>query len=110
MAERADGKVLHPGQKAEQSGTYECDSGCGHRWSTDVKGQRLPPLPDDCKGDNWIPAGAPLDRGPGASSGSESQPQERVVPGMGSATEGYDSLAGGGTRHGDPLSGIEKAD
>ncbi|MEU5883063.1 hypothetical protein [Spirillospora sp. NPDC047279] len=50
-----------------------------------------------------------LDRGPGASSGSESQPKDRVIPGMGSASEGYESEPGG-TRRGDPLEGIKLDD
>jgi hypothetical protein len=48
----------------------------------------------------------PADRGPGASSGAESRPAERIVPGTGSATEGYEPDEGG-TRGGDPLSGVE---
>ncbi|MCW2901447.1 MAG: hypothetical protein JWO67_3712 [Streptosporangiaceae bacterium] len=47
----------------------------------------------------------PVDRGPGAHSGHESQPQERIVPGTASAAEGYSE--GGGTRDGDPLAGVE---
>ncbi|WP_345350999.1 hypothetical protein [Actinoallomurus liliacearum] len=46
------------------------------------------------------------DRGVGAHSGHEAQPQERVVPGTMSAGEGYDTEAEG-TRQGDPLSGVE---
>jgi hypothetical protein len=46
------------------------------------------------------------DRGPGAHSGHESLPQERVVPGMSSAAEGYATDAKG-TGQGDPLSGVE---
>lgn len=47
----------------------------------------------------------PADRGPGAHSGQESPAQERVIPGTGSAAEGYGS--DGGTRQGDPLAGVE---
>jgi hypothetical protein len=47
----------------------------------------------------------PDDRGPGAHSGQESPAQERVIPGTGSAAEGYSS--DGGTRQGDPLAGVE---
>lgn len=47
------------------------------------------------------------DESPGAQSGSEDLPHERVVPGTGSATEGYEP-DGGGTRSGDPLEGVEK--
>ncbi|WP_131741022.1 hypothetical protein [Actinomadura roseirufa] len=51
----------------------------------------------------------PAERGPGASSGQEEQPRERIVPGMGSAAEGYDAEdAGGGTKTGDPLAGVRK--
>jgi hypothetical protein len=49
--------------------------------------------------------GDPADRGPGAHSGQESPAQERVIPGSGSAAEGYSS--DGGTRQGDPLAGVE---
>ncbi|MQY06542.1 hypothetical protein [Actinomadura macrotermitis] len=49
----------------------------------------------------------PADRGPGASSGHEQLPQERIVPGHGSAAEGYDGKDfGGGTSDGDPLAGV----
>jgi hypothetical protein len=47
----------------------------------------------------------PADRGPGAHSGQESPAQERVIPGTGSAAEGYSS--DGGTRQGNPLAGVE---
>ncbi|WP_037558404.1 hypothetical protein [Spirillospora albida] len=51
----------------------------------------------------------PADRGPGAGSGHEAQPHERVVPGTGSAAEGYEGPdSEGGTREGDPLAGVEK--
>jgi hypothetical protein len=33
--------------------TYECDAGCGHRWSADVEGRRMPPLPGGCPGAGW---------------------------------------------------------
>ncbi|GAB3959222.1 hypothetical protein GCM10029978_005830 [Actinoallomurus acanthiterrae] len=46
------------------------------------------------------------DRGPGAHSGHESLPQQRVIPGMASASEGYAADAKG-TGQGDPLSGVE---
>ncbi|RKS74379.1 hypothetical protein BZB76_2892 [Actinomadura pelletieri DSM 43383] len=48
------------------------------------------------------------DRGPGASSGLEDQPHERVVPGTESAEEGYESDAESGTREGDPIAGVER--
>jgi hypothetical protein len=48
------------------------------------------------------------DRGPGASSGSEELPHERVVPGQGSAAEGYESREGNGTRDGNPIAGVER--
>lgn len=43
---------------------------------------------------------------PGAHSGSESQAQERVVPGTASAREGYHKA---GTMSGEPLAGVEAA-
>ncbi|MGW7438749.1 hypothetical protein [Streptomyces sp. NPDC054849] len=43
---------------------------------------------------------------PGAHSGSESQAQERVVPGTASAREGYHQA---GTGSGEPLAGVEAA-
>ncbi|MFI1936243.1 hypothetical protein ACH44C_03440 [Streptomyces purpureus] len=43
---------------------------------------------------------------PGAHSGSESQPRERVVPGTASAREGYHKA---GTGRGEPLAGVEAA-
>ncbi len=42
-----------PGQKAPASGFYECDAGCWHRFSTNVAGHVLPPLPDGCAGTGW---------------------------------------------------------
>lgn len=50
----------------------------------------------------------PADREPGASSGLEDRPHERVVPGTESADEGYESDAESGTREGDPTAGIER--
>ncbi|MGW7288409.1 hypothetical protein ACWGH4_23305 [Streptomyces sp. NPDC054847] len=47
------------------------------------------------------------DRGPGAHSGREQQPQERTVPGTASATEGYNSR---GTGSGESLEGVQKDD
>ncbi|WP_067472078.1 hypothetical protein [Actinomadura hibisca] len=48
------------------------------------------------------------DPGRGAHSGWEETPRDRVVPGTGSATEGYETE--GGTRHGVPLEGVEDDD
>ncbi|MEU8467280.1 hypothetical protein AB0F30_05030 [Streptomyces sp. NPDC029006] len=45
---------------------------------------------------------------PGAHSGSESQAQERAVPGTASAEEGYQAERG--TRAGKPLEGVEAED
>jgi hypothetical protein len=53
MSNTANEETFRPGEKVPASGIYECDSGCGHRWSTDVKGHRFPPLPDGCKGGGW---------------------------------------------------------
>ncbi|GAA2145208.1 hypothetical protein [Actinomadura napierensis] len=52
----------------------------------------------------------PADRGPGASSGHEELPRERIVPGNGSAAEGYESREGNGTRDGNPIAGVERDD
>jgi hypothetical protein len=46
-------QVLHPGQRVPVSGFYECDCGTGHRYSTDVAGHVLPPLPQGCSGTGW---------------------------------------------------------
>jgi hypothetical protein len=53
MTDTDHGAVLRPGQRAPVSGFYECDSGCGHRYSTDVAGHVLPPLPQSCEGGDW---------------------------------------------------------
>jgi hypothetical protein len=45
------------------------------------------------------------ERGPGAHSGQESRPQERIIPGTASATEGYEPE--GGTRDHEPIKGLE---
>jgi hypothetical protein len=45
------------------------------------------------------------DRGPGAHSGRESQPQERVIRGTPGAREGYQTQSG--TAHGEPIAGRE---
>ncbi|WP_433415000.1 hypothetical protein ACQP1V_36180 [Microtetraspora malaysiensis] len=56
-----DAESYRPGMIVPESGIYECDSGCGHQWSTDVKGHRFPPLPDGCKGGGWkLKAKAPI--------------------------------------------------
>ncbi|MBO2465947.1 hypothetical protein [Actinomadura violacea] len=52
----------------------------------------------------------PADRGPGASSGHEELPRERIVPGNGSAAEGYEPREGNGTRDGNPIAGVELED
>ncbi|SNR62990.1 hypothetical protein [Actinomadura mexicana] len=49
----------------------------------------------------------PEEQGPGASSGLEDQPHERVVPGSESAEEGYEGDAESGTRDGNPIAGVE---
>ncbi len=46
-------QLLHSGQKTPASGIYECDCGKGHRFSTDVEGHRLPPMPHGCQGRGW---------------------------------------------------------
>ncbi|MBW8486598.1 hypothetical protein [Actinomadura parmotrematis] len=59
--------------------------------------------------DDLKPTGdEPADRGPGAQSGHEDLPHERVIPGMGSAAEGYDNAEpSDGTRSGNPIAGVE---
>lgn len=47
------------------------------------------------------------EKGPGAHSGAEQQPQERVVPGTASAQEGYPTK--GGTAGGESLAGVESS-
>ncbi|MFC9975574.1 hypothetical protein ACFVH6_32250 [Spirillospora sp. NPDC127200] len=54
------------------------------------------------------PERGPDDPDPGSHAGPEETPRDRVVPGTGSATEGYETE--GGTRHGDPLEGVEADD
>ncbi|WIX76835.1 hypothetical protein QRX50_36220 [Amycolatopsis carbonis] len=53
MGTIGDNATFSPGQKAPVSGFYECDTGCGHRYSTDVAGHVLPPLPKECSGSGW---------------------------------------------------------
>jgi hypothetical protein len=53
MATIGDDATFKPGQKAPVSGFYECESGCRHRFSTNVAGHVLPPLPDGCSGGAW---------------------------------------------------------
>lgn len=47
------GDVFKPGQKVRASGIYKCDSGCGHSYSTNVKGHTFPPMDDGCSGQGW---------------------------------------------------------
>jgi hypothetical protein len=49
----SEGDIFRPGEIVPVSGIYECDSGCGHRYSTDVKGHRFPPTQDGCSGEGW---------------------------------------------------------
>ncbi|MEU6370261.1 hypothetical protein ABZ876_32200 [Streptomyces sp. NPDC046931] len=46
-------KVYLPGEAVPESGLYECETACGHSWSTDVQGQRFPATPADCSGSGW---------------------------------------------------------
>lgn len=48
-----EGDVFRPGQKVRTSGIYECDGGCDHQWSTNVKGHTFPPMRDGCDGQGW---------------------------------------------------------
>ncbi|RSN45563.1 MULTISPECIES: hypothetical protein [Actinomadura] len=50
------------------------------------------------------------ERGPGAGSGREDRPHERIVPGTGTAAEGYQDEDEQGTRTGDPTAGVERDD
>ncbi|GGV25052.1 hypothetical protein GCM10010182_54510 [Actinomadura cremea] len=45
---------------------------------------------------------------PGATSGREDRPHERIVPGTESAAEGYQDEGDRGTRTGDPTAGAER--
>ncbi len=49
-------QVFHPGQIVPVSGIYGCtDESHGHRFeSTDVKGNRFPPMPADCSSEGWV--------------------------------------------------------
>jgi hypothetical protein len=47
------GDAFRPGEIVPTSGIYECDAGCGHQWSTNVKGHRFPPMHDGCPGQAW---------------------------------------------------------
>ncbi|WP_218952429.1 hypothetical protein [Amycolatopsis anabasis] len=53
MTTIGENAMFTPGQKAPVSGFYTCDSGCGHRFSTNVAGHVLPPLPEGCAGRGW---------------------------------------------------------
>jgi hypothetical protein len=48
--------VYHPGQIVPVSGIYGCgEDADGHRYeSTDVKGNRFPPMPAGCRGGGWV--------------------------------------------------------
>jgi hypothetical protein len=50
----SEGDAFQPGQTVPVIGNYECASGCGHRWSTNVTGHRFPPMNDGCSGYGWI--------------------------------------------------------
>lgn len=45
--------VYRPGEVVPETGMYECDTACGHSWSTDVQGDRFPPVPHECSGTGW---------------------------------------------------------
>ncbi|GLV76225.1 hypothetical protein Shyhy02_42250 [Streptomyces hygroscopicus subsp. hygroscopicus] len=47
------GKVHRPGEVVQGAGIYQGDCGRPHRYSTDVKGHRVPPLPGDSTGSGW---------------------------------------------------------
>ncbi len=56
MAQIGETVTVKPGHRAPVSGYDDCDTGCGHRRSTDVHGHRMPPLPDGYRGGTWRPS------------------------------------------------------
>lgn len=56
MTEPRVGDEFSPGSIVPASGIYRCDnSSDDHPWeSTDVKGNRFPPLPHGCGGSKWV--------------------------------------------------------
>lgn len=48
--------MYQPGQIVPVSGIYGCgEDADGHRYeSTDVKGNRFPPMPAGCRGGGWV--------------------------------------------------------
>ena len=48
------GDVFRPGEEVPDSGVYVCDSDDGHRWSVQLRHERFPPLPNECKGSVWV--------------------------------------------------------
>jgi hypothetical protein len=62
--------------------------------------------PESAGGAGAGTGGDGTDEAPGAGSGAEDEPHERVVPGTASATEGY-AHTDEGTADADPLAGVE---
>jgi hypothetical protein len=44
---------FEPGSIVPDSGIYKCDAADTHE-STNVKGNRFPPMPHSCKGSSWV--------------------------------------------------------
>jgi hypothetical protein len=47
------GETYRPGEEAPESGFYECDCPERHRYSTNVAGHTLPPMPAGRRGSQW---------------------------------------------------------
>ena len=56
LAMTTSSETFHPGQIVPVSGMYGCgEDADGHRYeSTDVKGNRFPPMPAGCKDEGWL--------------------------------------------------------
>ena len=48
------GDSFRPGEQVPDSGLYVCDSDGRHRWSVQLRGERFPELPVECKGAAWV--------------------------------------------------------
>ncbi|MFC6879405.1 MULTISPECIES: hypothetical protein [Actinomadura] len=52
MAEQTE--HFEPGERAPDSGIYECECGYHHQWRMDVAGDPLPEFPPGCPSSKWI--------------------------------------------------------